>query len=203
MFFPGATLQYEDEDHDKVILSSDSDLIAAVDHARQIGWKVMSFPKQRCTFDSCQRCSSTLLFAELKVALGLCRCWPPKERGWFFRLRVRWQGRMGFCLQCSRSRGGSGCWAWCDGLLETVRVSWEASTAWKWNTLLIVFVIQMLLHRNEQNGCVSNSCEKQREEEDFNNTVKAVDGRLQTCTRNWSSFFWWVQSQRRHDVFVS
>ncbi|KQK11277.1 CBS domain-containing protein CBSCBSPB1 [Brachypodium distachyon] len=30
---------YEDEDRDKVILSSDSDLIAAVDHARQIGWK--------------------------------------------------------------------------------------------------------------------------------------------------------------------
>ncbi|CAD6235274.1 unnamed protein product [Miscanthus lutarioriparius] len=30
---------YEDEDHDKVILSSDSDLIAAVNHARQIGWK--------------------------------------------------------------------------------------------------------------------------------------------------------------------
>ncbi|KAG8054145.1 hypothetical protein GUJ93_ZPchr0001g32042 [Zizania palustris] len=30
---------YEDEDHDKVILSSDSDLVAAVDHARQIGWK--------------------------------------------------------------------------------------------------------------------------------------------------------------------
>jgi uncharacterized LabA/DUF88 family protein len=33
--------QYEDEDHDKVILSSDSDLTAAVDHARQIGWKVI------------------------------------------------------------------------------------------------------------------------------------------------------------------
>uniref|UniRef100_A0ACD5XG07 Uncharacterized protein n=1 Tax=Avena sativa TaxID=4498 RepID=A0ACD5XG07_AVESA len=30
---------YEDDDHDKVILSSDADLIAAVDHARQIGWK--------------------------------------------------------------------------------------------------------------------------------------------------------------------
>ncbi|XP_062207923.1 CBS domain-containing protein CBSCBSPB1-like [Phragmites australis] len=30
---------YEDEDHDMVVLSSDSDLIAAVDHARQIGWK--------------------------------------------------------------------------------------------------------------------------------------------------------------------
>ncbi|XP_072990071.1 CBS domain-containing protein CBSCBSPB1-like [Typha latifolia] len=30
---------YEDEDHDKVILSSDNDLTAAVDHARQIGWK--------------------------------------------------------------------------------------------------------------------------------------------------------------------
>ncbi|XP_009420329.2 CBS domain-containing protein CBSCBSPB5 isoform X2 [Musa acuminata AAA Group] len=30
---------YEDEDHDKVILASDSDLVAAVDHARQSGWK--------------------------------------------------------------------------------------------------------------------------------------------------------------------
>ncbi|KAJ6852639.1 CBS domain-containing protein CBSCBSPB1-like isoform X1 [Iris pallida] len=30
---------YEDEDHDKVIIASDSDLAAAVDHARQIGWK--------------------------------------------------------------------------------------------------------------------------------------------------------------------
>ncbi|ONM35036.1 CBS domain-containing protein CBSCBSPB1 [Zea mays] len=30
---------YEDEDRDKVVLSSDSDLIAAVDHARKIGWK--------------------------------------------------------------------------------------------------------------------------------------------------------------------
>ncbi|XP_058103123.1 CBS domain-containing protein CBSCBSPB5-like [Magnolia sinica] len=30
---------YEDEDHDKVILASDSDLAAAVDHARLAGWK--------------------------------------------------------------------------------------------------------------------------------------------------------------------
>ncbi|TQD74022.1 hypothetical protein C1H46_040456 [Malus baccata] len=30
---------YEDEDRDKVILASDSDLIAAVDHAKQVGWK--------------------------------------------------------------------------------------------------------------------------------------------------------------------
>lgn len=30
---------YEDEDHDKVILASDSDLAAAVDHARSAGWK--------------------------------------------------------------------------------------------------------------------------------------------------------------------
>ncbi|XP_021905566.1 CBS domain-containing protein CBSCBSPB5-like [Carica papaya] len=30
---------YEDEDHDKVVLASDSDLIAAVDHARSVGWK--------------------------------------------------------------------------------------------------------------------------------------------------------------------
>ncbi|KAL2454983.1 CBS domain-containing protein CBSCBSPB5 [Abeliophyllum distichum] len=30
---------YEDEDHDKVVLASDSDLQAAVDHARLAGWK--------------------------------------------------------------------------------------------------------------------------------------------------------------------
>ncbi|KAB1217475.1 CBS domain-containing protein CBSCBSPB5 [Morella rubra] len=30
---------YEDEDHDKVVLASDSDLAAAVDHARAAGWK--------------------------------------------------------------------------------------------------------------------------------------------------------------------
>ncbi|KAL2457272.1 CBS domain-containing protein CBSCBSPB5 [Forsythia ovata] len=30
---------YEDEDHDKVVLASDSDLQAAVDHARMAGWK--------------------------------------------------------------------------------------------------------------------------------------------------------------------
>ncbi|OVA09564.1 Phox/Bem1p [Macleaya cordata] len=30
---------YEDEDHDKVVLESDGDLAAAVDHAKQVGWK--------------------------------------------------------------------------------------------------------------------------------------------------------------------
>ncbi|KAK8693015.1 hypothetical protein V6N13_070614 [Hibiscus sabdariffa] len=30
---------YEDEDHDKVVLTSDSDLAAAVDHAKLVGWK--------------------------------------------------------------------------------------------------------------------------------------------------------------------
>lgn len=30
---------YEDEDHDKILLASDSDLQAAIDHARSIGWK--------------------------------------------------------------------------------------------------------------------------------------------------------------------
>ncbi|GLU18549.1 hypothetical protein SLE2022_348430 [Rubroshorea leprosula] len=30
---------YEDDEHDKVVLASDSDLTAAVDHARLIGWK--------------------------------------------------------------------------------------------------------------------------------------------------------------------
>jgi len=39
-------LQYEDEDHDKVVLASDSDLKAAVEHARSSGWKVcmIGFP---------------------------------------------------------------------------------------------------------------------------------------------------------------
>ncbi|KAL7223893.1 hypothetical protein ACSBR1_025370 [Camellia fascicularis] len=32
---------YEDEDHDNVALASDSDLAAAVDHARLAGWKVL------------------------------------------------------------------------------------------------------------------------------------------------------------------
>ncbi|CAL5422667.1 unnamed protein product [Camellia sinensis] len=32
---------YEDEDHDNVVLSSDSDLVAVVDHARLAGWKVL------------------------------------------------------------------------------------------------------------------------------------------------------------------
>ncbi|XP_021818291.1 CBS domain-containing protein CBSCBSPB1-like isoform X2 [Prunus avium] len=31
---------YEDEDRDKVILASDNDLVAAVEHAKQVGWKV-------------------------------------------------------------------------------------------------------------------------------------------------------------------
>jgi hypothetical protein len=32
-------VQYEDEDHDKVLLASDSDLQAAIEHAKSIGWK--------------------------------------------------------------------------------------------------------------------------------------------------------------------
>lgn len=33
-------LQYEDEDSDKVVLASDSDLQAAIYHAKLAGWKV-------------------------------------------------------------------------------------------------------------------------------------------------------------------
>lgn len=36
----GFIMQYEDEDHDKVVLASDSDLAAAVEHAKLVGWKV-------------------------------------------------------------------------------------------------------------------------------------------------------------------
>lgn len=36
-------LQYEDEDNDKIVLASDSDLQAAVYHARLAGWKVLIF----------------------------------------------------------------------------------------------------------------------------------------------------------------
>jgi len=34
-------LQYEDEEHDQVVLASDSDLAAAVDHAKTSGLKVL------------------------------------------------------------------------------------------------------------------------------------------------------------------
>ena len=35
-------LQYEDEDRDKVLIASDVDLVAAIDHARAAGLKVIS-----------------------------------------------------------------------------------------------------------------------------------------------------------------
>lgn len=37
-------MQYEDEDRDKVVLASDNDLAAAVEHARIVGWTVPSLP---------------------------------------------------------------------------------------------------------------------------------------------------------------
>lgn len=37
-------MQYEDEDHDKVVLASDGDLAAALDHATLAGWKVKRLP---------------------------------------------------------------------------------------------------------------------------------------------------------------
>ncbi|GFZ08006.1 CBS [Actinidia rufa] len=39
---------YEDEDHDKVVLASDSDLVAAVDHARLAGWKGLKLHLDYC-----------------------------------------------------------------------------------------------------------------------------------------------------------
>lgn len=42
-------VQYEDEDHDKVVLASDNDLLAAVEHAKLSGWKVKI---DLCTFKS-------------------------------------------------------------------------------------------------------------------------------------------------------
>ena len=41
MFISCVYLQYEDEDGDKVVLATDSDLVAAVDHAKLAGWKVI------------------------------------------------------------------------------------------------------------------------------------------------------------------
>ncbi|GMY15136.1 CBS domain-containing protein CBSCBSPB5 [Fagus crenata] len=34
-------IEYEDEDHDKIVLASDGDLATALDHARSAGWKVL------------------------------------------------------------------------------------------------------------------------------------------------------------------
>ncbi|XP_020580495.1 CBS domain-containing protein CBSCBSPB1-like isoform X2 [Phalaenopsis equestris] len=39
---------YEDEDHDKVVLSTDSDLVAAVEHAKLAGWKGLRLYLDTC-----------------------------------------------------------------------------------------------------------------------------------------------------------
>lgn len=43
-FLYDTAMQYEDEDRDKVVLASDNDLAAAVEHARIVGWTVPSLP---------------------------------------------------------------------------------------------------------------------------------------------------------------
>lgn len=57
MLHPGVILQYEDEDHDKVVLASDSDLVAAVDHARSAGWKVQPICIVFCHLDNGKKSS--------------------------------------------------------------------------------------------------------------------------------------------------
>lgn len=47
--------QYEDEDKDRIILASDNDLVAAVHHARLLGWKVA--PRHELI-----NCSTSMLF---------------------------------------------------------------------------------------------------------------------------------------------
>lgn len=51
----GLWLQYEDDEGDKVLLATDSDLVAAVNYARLAGLKVnwiYFYPVQNCTLAS-------------------------------------------------------------------------------------------------------------------------------------------------------
>ncbi|CAK9137474.1 unnamed protein product [Ilex paraguariensis] len=50
---------YEDEDHDKVVLASDGDLAAAVDHARSVGWKGLKLHLDYSGTPSCRRGSGS------------------------------------------------------------------------------------------------------------------------------------------------
>ncbi|KAF3785363.1 CBS domain-containing protein [Nymphaea thermarum] len=48
-------IMYEDEEHDKVLLASDSDLVAAVEHARLAGWKWLRLHLDYCNSDGHSR----------------------------------------------------------------------------------------------------------------------------------------------------
>lgn len=48
ILFDALWWQYEDDEGDKVILSTDSDLVAAVNHARQAGLKVLPPLQKSC-----------------------------------------------------------------------------------------------------------------------------------------------------------
>lgn len=58
--------QYEDEDHDHVVLASDSDLVAAVEHARSAGWKVC-LRGLRCTIEGSSHLASIITTNDIKM----------------------------------------------------------------------------------------------------------------------------------------
>lgn len=68
-------IQYEDDEGDRVLLGSDSDLIAAVNFARISGWKV-----------SLSRCFGVRNVVETRVETIFCRLWSYFSVREFFRM---------------------------------------------------------------------------------------------------------------------
>ena len=83
---------YEDEDRDKVVLASDDDLMAAVDHARLAGWKACMRARPRPkSFHLAISCSEyyvlfdLIFFAGSEAVLGLLWQHRPEEKPVFQR----------------------------------------------------------------------------------------------------------------------
>lgn len=69
-----ATLvQYEDEDKDKIVLASDGDLVAAVHHAKQAGWKVSTLQKTKPTTEFSYRNFKIIVFVVKMSKIPLSR----------------------------------------------------------------------------------------------------------------------------------
>lgn len=104
-----------------------------MDHAKQIGWKVMLFVG-KADLSPYQKMGPHIhapLVAEFKVALGLRRCWPPEARSRLIGLRVRRKGRVGFCVRLCRGRRGPGGRPRRDGLPEKSRLG-ATNTVMSW-----------------------------------------------------------------------
>ncbi|KAK1357179.1 hypothetical protein POM88_050435 [Heracleum sosnowskyi] len=66
---------YEDEDHDQVVLASDSDLVAAMDHAKSAGWKGLKLHLDYSGAPHCRRGSGSGSL-DYALEMQLVNWWP-------------------------------------------------------------------------------------------------------------------------------